>query len=80
MNNFPKYLFHPEHGAKLLHSAEEEMALEGKWHESPAHFDNELIGTPKCLLCGEIICPSDIEHECKQVLVSEPVTKGKRRK
>jgi len=37
-NEFPKYLFHPEQGMRLVNNWEEQNALEGEWFESPANF------------------------------------------
>ena len=40
---YPKFLYHKKHQAKIVHSKEEQLALGKEWVESPVLIKNEAV-------------------------------------
>lgn len=71
--DYPKFLYNKEEGARLLKSAEEEKALVGEWHDSPAAFKYEKDDKKMSdEIIEEFIDYNDLKvAELKQVLVEK---------
>lgn len=65
---YPKFLYHKEHGGKLLHSKEEEVSLGKGWEDSPAKFGIETHPSEKKT---EIFFGNDGKETKKEVETSE---------